>query len=618
MGGQDMRKQPLAGRYRLGTEIARGAIGSVWRGEDLSDGSQVAVKLLRPEAAEQSDLVAGFHAEATILSRLDHPNVIRLRARVTAGDRQALVLDLIEGTDLRHRIRRDGPLPAAVALDVAAQVADALAYLHDLGIAHGDVKPANLLVPADGGQVRLIDFGAARTSADSDLPRPTLATPEYVAPEVVGGGRPAGPADVYALGIVLFELLCGRSPYRGGSASDVLARHGHCVPVPPPGLPPMVWSVFERCLAVAADDRPDARSLAARLRGLEAALDGFPALPPLSADAVTWWSRGGVGGAAGAGSGATGSARVSWQPLLAHPVSPAAGAAGAAGRLVTLPAVGSASGVDLASGADPTSGVDSAGLVGLAASPATFGTGPLPVSTVPSVRSGPSPSAAPAAAVSRSGSGDPSSAAASEPARSGSSTAASIAASSLASSAASAETPLRAADGRSGPRVVPRVVPRSGPRQRSMLRAGGVAGAVATLAAVVTGLTLAAGQPLAPPAGGTPGGRPVVGVPPAGSASPADAVADGSRPAGSAPDGSTRSDPVPATSLEPSPGGASDQANHPSGPEDSAGSAGSPVAVLPSTNAESARGPALPAHPDGALAPGIGDPIPRWPVSDVG
>ncbi|WBB96129.1 MULTISPECIES: serine/threonine-protein kinase [unclassified Solwaraspora] len=291
MDGQDSTRQALDGRYRLGAEFSRGAVGAVHRGHDLHDDVPVAVKVLRSEAAEHPDLVEGFHTEAALLSRLNHPNVIRLRARTAVGDLPALVLDLVDGDDLRHRVRRDGPLPPAVAVAVAAQVATALSYLHERDIAHGDVKPANLLAPADGGRVRLIDFGAARAGHAAAPDQATLATPEYAAPEIACGGPPTWSSDVYALGIVLFELLCGRTPYRGGSADEVLARHRRCAPVPPAGLPPAVWPVIEQCLAARPADRPTARSLVARLRGLEPALDGWPALPALPADTVTWWPR---------------------------------------------------------------------------------------------------------------------------------------------------------------------------------------------------------------------------------------------------------------------------------------------------------------------------------------
>src|SRR6266508_688665 len=194
--------QTLVGdRYRLETEIARGAIGAVWRGVDTVTGEPVAVKLLRDEAAEVPDLVDGFLAEAEILAGLSHPSVIRVRDFVDAGGRMALVMDYVPGKDLRRRLRADGPVPPAVAASIVAQVAEALDHIHGRGVVHGDVKPGNMLVPDDGGPVRLADFGVARR-----LDRPvgaTHATPEYVAPEVVGGATPSPAADVYALGEVI-------------------------------------------------------------------------------------------------------------------------------------------------------------------------------------------------------------------------------------------------------------------------------------------------------------------------------------------------------------------------------------------------------------------------------
>jgi len=325
----------LDGRYRLQGEIAQGAIGAVWRAVDTVTGGSVAVKMLRPEAAEQPELVRAFRAEFGLLAAVDHPSVVRPHRLIDGGGALAIVMDLVEGEDLRRRVRRDGPVPPAIAANIVAQVADALAYLHGRGIVHADVKPGNLVVPADGGPVQVVDFGVARRVHDSP-PASIHATPEYAAPEVVGGGTPTPTADVYALGIVLFELLCGRSPFRGGGPLQVLRRHGMCAAVPPPGLPPVVWPVIEECLAPDPARRPDARLVAARLRGVEPALDGAPPMPALAADQITWWPR--PAGAAAA------VARVTWVPLRAAPVSPASAYVG---RMVSIPVAGMGSAIEL-------------------------------------------------------------------------------------------------------------------------------------------------------------------------------------------------------------------------------------------------------------------------------
>ncbi|MBE1487335.1 serine/threonine-protein kinase [Plantactinospora soyae] len=322
----------LGGRYRLVREVAYGAIGIVWRGVDLCDGEPVAVKMLRPEAAVRPDLVAGFQAETEVVASLDHPGLVRSRDVLGQGRERALVMELIEGEDLRRRLGRTGPVPPAIAAEVAAQLAGALAYLHRRDIVHGDVKPGNLLVPADGGLVRLVDFGAARrVGADSGLPT-TQATPEYVAPEVIVGAPVTPASDVYALGIVLFELVSGCSPYRGGLPAQVLDRHRNCRPVPPPGLPPVVWQFVEDCLATDPARRPGAERAAARLRGMEPALDGITALPRPAADQVTWWPRrtGAATGTARVGGPGLGTNRAAPLPRTSESSDSTAGTAGTA------------------------------------------------------------------------------------------------------------------------------------------------------------------------------------------------------------------------------------------------------------------------------------------------
>ncbi|WP_051797670.1 serine/threonine-protein kinase [Catenuloplanes japonicus] len=315
----------LHGRYQLDAEIARGAIGAVWSGRDTATGRSVAVKLLRSEAASQPDLVRNFVDEAEILAELSHPCIVRPIEFGREADRHVFVMELVDGEDLRKRLRRDGPVPPAVAANLVAQLANALAYLHGRGIVHGDVKPGNLIVPADGGPVRLADFGVARRvrPAGAD-PRATHATPEYVSPEVVDGAAPSPASDVYAMGIVLFELLCGRSPFKGGTPLDVLGRHRQCTVVPPAGLPAPVWPLIERCMSPDPARRPDARMVGVRLREVESALAGMPPLPALAEGEVTWWPR--------PDGRSRGQARVRWVPLEAAPVSPASG-----GRMVALP-----------------------------------------------------------------------------------------------------------------------------------------------------------------------------------------------------------------------------------------------------------------------------------------
>jgi serine/threonine-protein kinase len=259
--------------------------------------------------------------------------VIRVRDLVPVARGYAIVMDLVRGLDLRRRLQSDGPLPPAVAAEVVAQVADALEYVHGRRIAHGDVKPGNILVPVDGSAVRLADFGVARRQGEAA--GTTHATPEYVAPEVVAGATPSPASDVYALGIVLYELLCGRSPFRGGTSAEVLARHASCVAVPPPGIPAAIWPIIAACLELDARLRPRAAAVASQLRAAEAALDGYPALAPLSAETVTWWAR----SAEQTAPMLVPARRIDWVPMPSAQVS---AAAEHSRRLVAVPAASAA------------------------------------------------------------------------------------------------------------------------------------------------------------------------------------------------------------------------------------------------------------------------------------
>ncbi|GLZ76236.1 hypothetical protein Afil01_10430 [Actinorhabdospora filicis] len=266
----------LAARYALGPEVARGAAGTVYRAVDTATGDTVAVKVLRHDAAAEPGVVTAFLDEAEVLAELDHPGIVRPRDFIATDDVLALVMDLVEGTDLREKIRVEGPLAPAAAAIMISQLAAALAAVHAVGLVHGDVKPGNVLVPADGSSVRLADFGVAhRITGDYS---PTHGTPEYVAPEIVRGGASSGRSDVYGVGLILYEALTSRSPYRGGPIDEVLKRHEECAPAPIPGCPPQLWSLITSCTQVDPALRPDAADIPARVT---LALPSLLSLPPL-------------------------------------------------------------------------------------------------------------------------------------------------------------------------------------------------------------------------------------------------------------------------------------------------------------------------------------------------
>ncbi|MGH8791180.1 MAG: serine/threonine protein kinase [Stackebrandtia sp.] len=270
-----MMSHAIADRYQLEAELARGAVGVVHSARDLVTGERVAVKILHAEAAADPEVATAFLDEAEVLAELDHPGIVRPRDLIVDGTFMAMVMDLVDGLDLRRVVMQHGPLSPRKAAATVAAVADALAAVHSAGIVHGDVKPGNILMPSDGGPARLVDFGVARRTAAPDAP--THGTPDYTAPEIVDGHASSAKSDVYGIGLVLFEALCGCSPYRGGSVDEVLQRHRSSIPVRPHDLPVELWSVVESCLSLNPADRPDAQALTPLLRATEPTLSEQPA-----------------------------------------------------------------------------------------------------------------------------------------------------------------------------------------------------------------------------------------------------------------------------------------------------------------------------------------------------
>ncbi|QXC61378.1 serine/threonine protein kinase [Aquihabitans sp. G128] len=269
--------------------IGRGGMGRVWRGVRRADGSAVAVKVLRPELADDPEQVSRFLTERTALRSVVDPHVVRVHDLVVEGAVLAIVMDLVVGDDLRAVLRREGRLAPGEALPLLAGIARGLEAVHAAGIVHRDVKPENVLVPATpdpaapGAPVRLTDFGIARVVDGAHLTRATqlVGTPDYVAPELAAGRQPSPAADVYALGIVAYELLVGRRPFVGSNPAAVLRGHLELAPQRPPDLDEDVWDVVERCLAKTPDRRPTAAALAHRFGVLAPTVAGHARLAPL-------------------------------------------------------------------------------------------------------------------------------------------------------------------------------------------------------------------------------------------------------------------------------------------------------------------------------------------------
>jgi serine/threonine-protein kinase len=265
------RGTPLGSRYVLEQPISEGSTGRVWQGVRRSDGAAVAIKVLHAEYAADPMMVARFRRESQAVRELRHPHVVPVDDLVIEPDAVAVVMDLVNGDDLRRVIQRGG-LDTRRAVGLLAQVARALAYIHDAGVLHRDVKPENILVTRRAGQpwAMLSDFGLAWVAGARQLTRSTqlLGTPAYLAPELLAG-RGYGPAvDVYALGVTGYELLTGRRPFDGEHPFAVMRAHLDDEAPRPDGMATDLWRVIRSCLAKRPEDRPAAGDVARQLESL--------------------------------------------------------------------------------------------------------------------------------------------------------------------------------------------------------------------------------------------------------------------------------------------------------------------------------------------------------------
>ena len=230
----DLTGRLLAGRYRLTGRIASGGMAQVWEATDEVLTRRVAVKILHPHLAADSSFVGRFRAEAVAAARLAHPSIVSVYDTFRDQGVEAIVMELVRGTTLRARLDEHGALDVAEVLGIGAQVADALGAAHQTGLVHRDIKPANILLSADG-RVLVADFGIAKAAESGDFTTEGLmvGTAKYVAPEQVEGKPVDGRTDVYSLGIVLYESLCGRVPFRGETDAATALQRLHAVPLRP-------------------------------------------------------------------------------------------------------------------------------------------------------------------------------------------------------------------------------------------------------------------------------------------------------------------------------------------------------------------------------------------------
>ncbi|WP_411730682.1 serine/threonine-protein kinase [Paeniglutamicibacter sp.] len=275
----------LGASYRFVEPLGSGAVGEVWRVSALSGGPDLAAKVLRPEHAHDPALVERFVKERSVLLGLRHPNIVAVRDLVVEGERLAILMDLVPGGSLRDLLEECRTLPAADALAICAEMLDALAYAHTRNTTHRDIKPDNVLLaepwkPGLAGAVRVSDFGIA--SVMHERARHTtgmVGTPAYMPPELLSSGEVGPAADLYATGIMLYELLSGRTPF-AGTGTDFTLAYRHVTTLPPRlPVPDAVWEAVASLLGKDPRQRPGAPEAAALLRGLAARFSDLSALP---------------------------------------------------------------------------------------------------------------------------------------------------------------------------------------------------------------------------------------------------------------------------------------------------------------------------------------------------
>jgi eukaryotic-like serine/threonine-protein kinase len=287
----------LDSKYRLDARLGQGGMGTIYKATHLRLDKSVAVKLINPNLSTDAEFVRRFQREAKAASRLEHPNIaVAHDFGATTDGTLYMVMEFVDGQTLRDVLRADGPLDPPRIVRILRQVADALERAHEQSVVHRDLKPQNIML-AKGrkGQevVKLLDFGIAKSLSDGPTQLTAtglvLGTPQYMSPEQVQATTIDGRSDLYALGVILYEMLIGEVPFNKGSALATSICHLHEHPVPPsvrrPDLviSPTLEAIAMRCLEKKPDDRfASAGEFAEALEGV--ATEPAPPLPSDVAD----------------------------------------------------------------------------------------------------------------------------------------------------------------------------------------------------------------------------------------------------------------------------------------------------------------------------------------------
>lgn len=285
-----MKPTVLNQRYRLVELVGAGGMATVYRGEDLLLERAVAVKFLREPFASDPKSRERFIAEARAAARLDHANVVRIYdVGEDEGQHPYIVMELVEGDDLKTVVRRDGPLSISAALNIARQICEGVGHAHRAGIVHCDLKPQNIIVTPEG-VVKVADFGIARALRDDSAEDETVdvvwGSPHYISPEQVMGHAPTPASDVYSIGVILYEMLTGVPPFHDPDPNTLVLKHVREEAAPLTSLNPRVPKGLDWLVRKVLSKEPAARyrngdqlamALDAYVRHIETGTHPFPA-----------------------------------------------------------------------------------------------------------------------------------------------------------------------------------------------------------------------------------------------------------------------------------------------------------------------------------------------------
>lgn len=272
----------LGNRYEILEQLGGGGMAIIYKGRDTFLNRLVTIKVLRPEFTSDEDFVKRFRREAQAVASLSHPNIVSIYDVGREEEIHYLVMEYVEGDNLKNLIRAEGVLPPEQAAEIALQVSDALQHAHDNNIVHRDVKPQNILITR-GGRAKLTDFGIARGATAATLTQTDtiVGSVHYLSPEQARG-ETAGPrSDLYSLGVVLYEMVTGALPFMGDTPIAVALKHIQEEPARPSGINPAVSPGLEKIIARAMAKAPAERPASAREMAAELQKFSLPGSAPM-------------------------------------------------------------------------------------------------------------------------------------------------------------------------------------------------------------------------------------------------------------------------------------------------------------------------------------------------